>query len=228
MCGRYSLAVSKERINKQFNLSIKENLDGSYNISPTQSAYVISNDQPKAIQKMSWGLIPYWSKDKKTGANLINARREGIASRPSFRMPIRKRRCLVLADGFYEWRKEGRKRVPYRITMENNSLMAMAGIWDKWEETSSGEIIYSFAIITSPPNAEMQNIHDRMPVILPSEEMQQDWLKDLPLEDTLNMMQTLSDGQLNVFPISEKVNKVSNNSADLYHQIELPPTLFVL
>lgn len=225
MCGRFSLAVSKERINKQFNLSIEKDLDKSYNIAPTQEAYVISNNEPKILQKMAWGLVPYWSKDSNLNSNLINARSEGIASRPSFRIPIRKRRCLVLADGFYEWRKEGRNRIPYRIVHNSNMIMAMAGIWDVWK-TPEGNNLITFAILTTKPNTEMKAVHDRMPVILPTEEAQKNWLSDLKLEHTLDMLQTLGEGQLDVFPVSQKVNSPSFNKAELYQQIELPPTLF--
>lgn len=225
MCGRFSLAVSKERVNKQFHISVEEDLEPSYNIAPTQQAYVIANNAPKTLQQMSWGLVPSWSKDIKSRSNLINARSEGIAGRPSFRIPIRRQRCLVLADGFYEWRKEGRKRIPYRITMNNNMVMALAGIWDAWK-SPMGEYLYSFSIITTVPNEEMKSVHDRMPVILPTEETQQNWLGDISLEKTLNLLQPLSEGHLEVFPVSQKVNSPSYNEPDLYQPIQLPPTLF--
>lgn len=225
MCGRFSLAVSKERVNKQFHISIEEDLEPSYNIAPTQEAYVIANNAPKTLQQMSWGLVPSWSKDIKSRSNLINARSEGIAGRPSFRIPIRRQRCLVLADGFYEWRKEGRRRIPYRIVMNNNMVMALAGIWDAWK-SPMGEYLYSFSIITTVPNEEMKSVHDRMPVILPTEEAQQNWLSDISLEKTLNLLQPLSEGHLEVFPVSQKVNSPSYNEPDLYQPIQLPPTLF--
>lgn len=225
MCGRFSLAVSKERLNKQFNISIEEDLEPSYNIAPSHQAYVIPNHAPKSLKKMTWGLVPYWSKDSTHKANLINARSEGIASRPSFRMPVRKRRCLVLADGFYEWRKEGRNRIPYRIVHNSNKIIAMAGIWDVWQ-TPEGEDLITFAILTTKPNAEMKTVHDRMPVILPTEQAQQDWLSDLTLEQTLDMLQTLGEGQLDVFPVSQKVNSPTYNESELYQPIQLPPTLF--
>lgn len=225
MCGRFSLAVSKERVNKQFHISVEKDLEPSYNIAPTQQAYVIANNAPKTLQQMSWGLVPSWSKDIKSRSNLINARSEGIAGRPSFRIPIRRQRCLVLADGFYEWRKEGRKRIPYRITMNNNMVMALAGIWDAWK-SPMGEYLYSFSIMTTVPNEEMKQVHDRMPVILPTEEIQQNWLGDISLEKTLNLLQPLVEGHLEVFPVSQKVNSPSYNEPDLYQPIQLPPTLF--
>ena len=129
MCGRYSFSVSAERIKQQFpELETGENLRLSYNIAPTQHAYVIANNDPKKLQYLTWGLIPHWSRDGKNSGKLINARREGISGKPSFRIPIRSRRCIVLADSFYEWRKIGKNKVPYRIFLKNGALLEMAGV----------------------------------------------------------------------------------------------------
>jgi putative SOS response-associated peptidase YedK len=228
MCGRFSLAVSKERIKKKYGVQIEEEIIPNYNIAPTQSAYVIANNNPKVVQTMNWGLVPHWARDKKVGNNLINARSEGVSGKPSFRMPIRKNRCLVLADGFYEWRKEGRKRIPYRITLRDDTLLTMAGIWDTWIEPNSQQLYHSFAVMTIAPNKEMQRVHDRMPVIFPNMETQAQWLSNIDLETALNMLQTLKDDSLNVFPVSSKVNSVASNSPDLYDAVQLPPTLFDL
>ena len=225
MCGRFSLAVSKERIKKKYNIKVEEEIEPNYNIAPTQEAYVITNQEGHKIQKLQWGLIPYWAKDSKVGTNLINARCESVSSKPSFRMPIRKRRCLVIADGFYEWRKEGRNRIPYRITMKDDALITMAGIWDTWMSPEREEIS-TFAILTTAPNQEMQFVHDRMPVILSTTEEQQKWLDKLELEETLNLMQTLENDRLDIFPVSKRVNSVSFNKPSLYKEIQLPPTLF--
>lgn len=225
MCGRFSLAVSKERVSKKFNITIEEDIIPNYNIAPTEETYVIANNSPKTLQKMSWGLVPYWAKDAKIGHNLINARSEGISSKISFRMPIRKHRCLVLADGFYEWRKEGRKKIPYRITMKNEPIIAMAGIWDIWNDPN-GVPYHSFAILTTSPNEEMSKVHDRMPIILSTTEQQTKWLETLKLEEILNMMQRPENGCLDIFPVSDRVNSYKNNEPELYHPIQLPPTLF--
>jgi len=228
MCGRFSLAVSKERIKKKYSIQIEEDIIANYNIAPTQSVYVIANNNPKILQTMSWGLVPSWARGKKVGNNLINARSESISSKPSFRIPIRKKRCLILADGFYEWRKEGRKRIPYRITLRDDTLFAMAGIWDSWVSPIDQEEHHSFAVLTIPPNEEMKRVHDRMPVIFPNMDSQTEWLSDINLETTLNMLQTLKDDSLNVFPVSSKVNSPDYNEEDLYNAIQLPPTLFDL
>ena len=225
MCGRFSLAVSKERVSKKLSISVEDEIIPNYNIAPTQNTYVITNEAPEELQQLKWGLIPYWAKDERTGSTLINARSEGVASKPSFRMPIRKRRCLVIADGFYEWKKEGRNRIPYRIKHKHDSLIIMAGIWDKWV-SSSDEIITSFSILTTTPNKEMSYIHDRMPVIINKKEQQEKWLNNIDLSNALSVLQTLEDDSLDIFPVSKRVNSVSFNEASLYNKILLPPTLF--
>ena len=145
MCGRFSFTVSKEKIEQEFNIKITHELKLSYNIAPTHHAYVITNEQTNKLQYLTWGLIPYWSNDGLNKGHLINARKEGISSKPSFRMSVRKRRCLVLMDSFYEWRQQGTQKLPYRIMMKNNSIMLVAGIWDEWRKGNS--IIKSFSII---------------------------------------------------------------------------------
>ena len=134
MCGRYSFAASKEKTQKQLGIKVQGILQPNYNIAPTTMAYVIASDKPTEIQRMVWGLIPYWSGDIAVGGgNLINARAEGISAKSSFRMPIRQRRCLVLADSFYEWSVYGKQKLPHRIMLKDAAIMPLAGIWDIWE-----------------------------------------------------------------------------------------------
>lgn len=226
MCGRYSFSSSKEKINKHFGLSIKKDLKVSYNIAPTHQAYVITNETPKQLQRLAWGLVPHWAKTPKIGNNLLNARFETISTKPSFRIPVRKRRCLVLADGFYEWRRYGSNRIPYRITALNSSdLLVFAGVWDIWE-TRNGAPLKTFTIITTPPNEEMKSLHNRMPMILFTKAEQEQWLDNLSLADVLALLKTPADGKLKIFPVSTKVNKPTYNEADLYNPVETPPSLF--
>ncbi len=225
MCGRFSFAVSKEKIEKQLgNIEIGSNLRKNYNIAPTQHAYVITNDSPNRLQYITWGLIPHWSKDGINVGKLINARSEGIAGKPSFRLPIRNRRCLVLADSFYEWRREGNMKVPYRITSRDGKFFLLAGVWDSWSKESY--TIKSFSIITTAPNLEMKQIHNRMPVIFPEKEQQQLWLSDLSLANILEILTTPPDNILRIYRISEKVNSVKNNFEELHRQVPDPLTLF--
>ncbi len=215
MCGRFSFAASKEKIAQQFpEVRVGENLRINYNIAPTQEAYVITNDQPERLQLIIWGLLPFWSREAKISGRLINARREGIETKPSFRLPIRRQRCLVLADSFYEWRKDGDRKIPYRIYMKDRSLATMAGIWDEWK--GADRIIRSFSILTAPPNREVGPLHNRMPVLLHRPDQRAQWLSDLDIKEVLALTDTPQDGILDMYVVSEKVNSVRNNSPELH------------
>lgn len=225
MCGRFSQAVSREQVKEQFqNVEPGDNLRINFNLAPTQEAYVIASDAPNELQYLTWGLLPFWSKEGKKSGKLINARQEGIETKASFRAPIRRRRCLVLADSFYEWKRENGKKVPYRIMLKDESIMLFAGIWDIWNK---GDFpIKSFSIITTPPNQEVAPIHNRMPVILTKPEEQQQWLAERPLEQVLELLKTPEDGLLKMYPISDQVNSVRNNAPHLHDPVQDPPTLF--
>ena len=225
MCGRFSFNASKEKIQQELGeVETGVNLRINYNIAPTQHAYVITNTHPNRLQYLTWGLIPYWSRDGQNSGKLINARSEGIASKPSFRLPIRQKRCLVLADSFYEWRRELDRKVPYRIKMKDDKLVVMAGIWDVWYKGDYA--IRSFSIITAPPNKEMASIHSRMPVLFKDKTSQDAWLAESNLEDILEMLKTPEDDILTMYRVSENVNSVKNNSPDLHREVPEPPTLF--
>jgi putative SOS response-associated peptidase YedK len=224
MCGRFSFVIEKKKVEKVLpNVSIDSALAISYNIAPTQSAFVVTNTEPNTVQKMSWGLIPHWAKDDKKAASCINARMETLVEKPTFQKPIRSQRCIILMDSFYEWRTEGKNKIPYRIILKNDEVMLLAGIWDEWQGKKT------FSIITTQPNAEMSVLHNRMPVIL-SKGMQGDdwqtWLADTPLDTLLYMCNKPQDDFLKMYRVSEKVNSVHNDSSDL-HKERLPDlTLF--
>lgn len=224
MCGRYSLALPKEKVEEAFQIKLSHPIQPNYNIAPTQKSFVITNEHPQHLQTFNWGLIPHWMKDGKLTGKLINARAEGISSKPSFRMPIRQRRCLVLADSFYEWKLYGKKKMPYRIMMRNSEWMVMAGIWDVWKEDN--QIIKSFSILTTSSNKEMELVHNRMPIILPTKDLQKKWLSDISLEEVLGMLQTVDDNSLKIYRVSDKVNSIKINLSDLHHEMLIPPTLF--
>lgn len=226
MCGRFSLAVSKEGIQRRTGVKVEDAiLKVSYNIAPSQMAYVIANDNPKVLQRMNWGLIPHWAQRASVGYNLFNARAKKIAARPSFRMPIRRTRCLVPADSFYEWKGVGKQKQPYRIFLKNSPVLLMAGLWDVWYN-QYGQEIRTFTIITVPNNKDIDLLHNRMPVILDTVEKQQAWLHSTNLQTSLSLLNTLEDHQLSYYPISQKANSPSYNAADLHDEIMLPPTLF--
>lgn len=225
MCGRFSLVISKEKLQQELPfVNVPDTLRVSYNIAPTQHAYVVTDDHPKKLQYLTWGLVPHWSNDGKNAGRLINARREGIETKPSFRIPIRKRRCIVPADSFYEWRREGTRKIPYRITAQNGGLLFFAGVWDVWYKGDYG--LKTFSIITTAPNFEMSGIHTRMPVLLTNREAQKRWLELEDLDETLAMLQTPPDGTFNMYRVSELVNSVGNNTPELHHEVPEPPTLF--
>jgi len=222
MCGRYSFAPKPKQLEDSLaGIELPPQLEISFNIAPTHLAYVVASDQPKKLQQMSWGLVPHWSADGKNSGKLINARAEGIAEKPSFRDAIQHKRCLVPADSFYEWRKEpGGQKTPFRIFSNNGALLMMAGIWDEWRK---GETIKrTFSIITTTPNLEMEGLHDRMPVIFTDVENQQAWLSAAPLDKTLLLLHAPPDGSLNMYAVSEKLNKPGYNQADL-QEPKVPP-----
>ena len=225
MCGRFSLATSKEKLQQQLPfVETAETLRASYNIAPTQHAYVVTDDQPERFQHITWGLVPHWSNDGKNSGRLINARREGIEGKPSFRVPIRKRRCLVPADSFYEWKRDGTRKTPYRIFQKDGNLLMFAGVWDVYFDGDYA--LKTFSIVTTPPNFEMSDIHTRMPVILLTKEQQDIWLQTDDLIEALALLRTPPDGILEMYRVSELVNSVANDSAELHYKIPEPPMLF--
>ncbi len=196
----------------------------SYNIAPTQHGMVITNRDPGLIQSFGWGLIPYWANSPQNKGLLINARMEGIETKPSFRMPIRERRCLVLADSYYEWVGYGTQKRPYRIRLKDSPLMVMAGIWDQW--TMADYSIYTFAIITAPAAPDIRHIHSRMPVILETKDQQARWLDALSLSDTLAMLHSLPAGKLNFYPVTPKLNRADFDSPECHVEVPEQSDLF--
>jgi Uncharacterized conserved protein len=214
MCSRFSLVTTKEVLESEFNVTIHHSLRQSYNIAPTHHAYIITNDSKGRLQYVTWGLIPFWSRDGRNTGKLINARCEGITSQTSFRMPIRRQRCLVLADSFYVWKKEGLEQLPFRVKLKGKNLMAIAGIWDVWYKGDYA--LKSFTIITTPANQEMGELTNRMPLILKDMDAQQKWLNQLGLDGLSSMFQPLETGHLEMYRISEKINSLNHNSNELH------------
>lgn len=167
MCGRYILSITGKVLAEAFDLEELPDLPPRYNIAPTQDAPVVrETGGRRRLDLLRWGLIPSWARDAAMGARLVNARAETAASRPSFRSALRRRRCLVPSDGFYEWRKTPSGKQPWLIRMQDGSPFAMAGLWERWR-SPGGEPLESFTILTTEPNELVAPLHDRMPVILP-------------------------------------------------------------
>ncbi len=212
MCGRYSLAADAELIEGRFNVQ----LTGlpripRYNVTPTQEVLTIAGQSPRRAGMMRWGLVPSWAKDPSAGNRMINARAETLVRRPAFRMALERRRCLVVADGFYEWTSVGNHRVPRRFTLKSGEPFAFAGLWERWK-APSGEDILSCTIITTGPNLVMQPVHDRMPVIL-SREAESLWL-DAGAQDTDTLTRLLVPfpaEEMDAYEVSPLVNSPRND-----------------
>ncbi|WP_194774768.1 SOS response-associated peptidase [Pararhodonellum marinum] len=211
MCGRYSLAKSKIELEERFQAEHLEDFKPRYNIAPTQLLPVITSDSPKGFSHFYWGITPEFARNKPVSYKFINARAETVAEKASFKSAFRSRRCLVPADGFFEWKQLGKKtKSPNRFTLIDGGLFAFAGIWEEFEN-QEGKINHTFLILTTSPNALVAEVHDRMPVILAKED-EKKWLDRYTSEtELLNMMQTFPSELMNSYPVSPLVNQVAND-----------------
>lgn len=215
MCGRYSFAVEDELIRERFGVTVRSAVwKARYNCAPTQDLPVISSDDPGGLTLYQWGLIPSWAKDPAIGNRMINARAETITEKPSFRNAFRSRRCLVPADSFYEWKRDGNEKIPHRILMKDRSPFAMAGIWDQWI-SRDGEIIHSFSILTTTPNDLMKEIHDRMPVIL-SRQDENLWLGKTSEDELLGLLKPFTAAEMTAYPVSRLVNNPKADAPEVW------------
>lgn len=224
MCGRYKLVAPTGRIFDEFSLmGLRLNLQPRYNIAPTQDAPVIRRmphgmPSGRQISMIRWGMIPAWSPSPKPGASLgtgqINARAETVAEKPTFREAMKARRCLVPADGFYEWTQEGGEKRPMLFEMKDESVFALAGLWESW--TNGGAPLETFTIICTAANALVGRIHDRMPVILPKEHWEA-WLDTdgTDVSAVLPLLTPFPADAMTVRPVSTRLNKVSADDAAL-------------
>ena len=222
MCGRFSLTKEEAEIEKRFNARFYSNdLVKRYNVAPSQLALVITDKNPSELQLYKWGLIPSWAKDISIGNKIINARSETLREKPSFRNLIKRKRCLVISDGFYEWKKyENGSKTPYRICLKDEGLFSFAGLWDSWTDENTGEIIDSFTIITTSANSKVAPIHDRMPVILEQEE-EKIWLnmQTDPVEID-SVLDQFSVDNIKVYQVSKLVNSPVNDNSGILNPIE--------
>ena len=178
MCGRYTFIAPAPVVEERFAARFVGEAPVSYNAAPSQLLPVVTNAAPGQIQLLKWGLVPGWSRDPAAGPKPINARAETLAEKPSFRQLLARRRCLVLADSFYEWQALPTGKVPHRILLQSEQPFAFAGLWDEWLDRATGELHPTFTIITTEANSLMASLHNRMPVILPDRAAEQAWLDD--------------------------------------------------
>ncbi len=229
MCGRYRLSRKKQILEEHFDSPADHDTDWSprYNVAPTQPVPVVRQDSKQPVQTLSllrWGLIPSWSKDSSGAARLINARSETAATLPAFRDSLKSRRCLVPADGFYEWQRTGKVKQPYCFEVNGGQLFAFAGIWDRWRNPT-GTWVETCSILTTTPNAVTSPVHDRMPVILDPD------IYDLWLDPGFNDLNAVSDllkpfdaRLMRCFPVSTRVNQVANDDEGCAAPVEVRQT----
>ncbi len=225
MCGRYHLTTPIEGLRQLFLFEELPNLAPRYNIAPTQAVPVIrrgAEDGRRHFALLRWGLIPSWAKDAGIGSRMINARAESVADKPAFRSAFRRRRCLVPADGFFEWQKREEGKQPFRIARPDGGAFAFAGLWERWRDPAGDGPVESFTIITTDANAQLRPIHERMPVILDPEAFDL-WLDpQAPLDGLQALLGPYREEGLIAIPISTRVNNVRFDDAAVLVPEEAP------
>jgi putative SOS response-associated peptidase YedK len=215
MCGRFALAHVAGFWSRFAVMDRQAAVEARFNIAPSQTVPVITSQSPNKAVMMKWGLVPFWAKDPKIGNKLINARAETVDSKPAFRASLKRRRCLVPATGFYEWKRAGKRKVPYYIHLKNDDFFSFAGLYDSWSGPD-GDHLLSFAIITTAPNDMMAKIHNRMPAILKLED-EQLWLgkEQLDEEDRKRLLGPFPSRRMEAYEVSKEVNSPALDSEEL-------------
>lgn len=215
MCGRFSIAAPVEAIEEHFHINVSDNeYQPRYNAAPGQNLPVILMENSENLSFCKWGLVPHWAKDDKIGYKMINARGETVAEKASFKTPFKTKRCLVIADGFFEWQRLGKEKTPFHFKLKDQDVFAFAGLYDEWKN-EDGNILRTFTIITTEPNELLKTVHDRMPVILRSDN-EADWLNPkLPLKVVQDLIKPYNANQMTKTKVSNKVNNVKNDSPDI-------------
>ena len=211
MCGRFALLTHAEALIKRFGVEeVIKRPEPKYNIAPSQNVTVVVQRETRQLTEMRWGLIPSWAEDVSIGNRLINARVETVSEKPAFRSALKKRRCLILADGFYEWKKVGKTKIPTHIRLKNREPFAFAGLYEFWK-TKSGKILESCTILTTAPNDVMIPIHDRMPVIM-SSASEAVWLnpENQDPSELMPLLKPYKSEKMEAFEVSEFVNSPRN------------------
>ncbi|MGD1871922.1 MAG: SOS response-associated peptidase [Mastigocoleus sp.] len=216
MCGRFSLSTSPQVIVEKFAIEELPIFEPQYNIAPTQNIAIIFNDKGTLLrkcQKLHWGLIPSWASSPKIGTKLINARSETVAEKPSFRSAFKHRRCLILADGFYEWKHEKGQKQPFYFSLNYREPFLMAGLWERWK-SPGGEEIKSCTILTTEANEILKPVHHRMPIILKPQDYDL-WLDQETLPQRLQeLLCPYDSAKMTAYPVSTMVNNPRNDSPE--------------
>ncbi len=227
MCGRKTLTWDMRSIIEELSIEeweAPETYAPSYNISPSQHSPILRDIGSRSIKSMKWGLIPSWAKEASMGMRLINARSETLLEKPSFQHLVPSQRCIVLADGYYEWKLSGKQKIPYYIRSEEKKLLPMAGLWDRWN-SPEGKSVFSYTVITTSSPNFVSHIHPRMPVILPYDHLDI-WLQDrnYSIQDAMNILKPKEE-ELRIDPVSSLVNSVANNSPKCIEPIQPVETM---
>lgn len=224
MCGRYKLTVPLREIVRLYNLTNSVNLPARYNIAPTQDVLAVIYDgatKQRRGEMIRWGLVPFWAEDTKIGYSLINANGETVAGKPAYREAFKKRRCIIPADGFYEWQKiDSERKEPYLITLKHERPFGFAGLWESWTDKASGEVIRSCTIITTEPNKVCAPIHNRMPVILDPGDYAR-WLGERPVtsNELQGMLRPYYAKPMKAIMIGPKIGNVKGDEPSLIESI---------
>lgn len=213
MCGRFAFYSPSEATAALFGVSDMPEVKPRYNIAPTQdiAAVRMSSENAREFAILRWGLVPFWAKDPSIGNRMINARAETVAEKPAFRAAYRRRRCLILADGFYEWRKESDAKIPYYISLASGDPFGFAGLWEDWHAKDSDDSLQSAAIITTAANEFMSSLHHRMPVVLEKESADR-WLKG---DERVLSELTKKSPVFQAWPVDRRVNNARNEGGEL-------------
>ncbi|MFC4542831.1 SOS response-associated peptidase [Halosolutus amylolyticus] len=231
MCGRYTLVIERDELEERFDAAVRGSFRPRYNVAPGQELPVITGDEPDVCRRMEWGLVPSWADDDRDG--LINARAETIDEKPSFRDAYERRRCLVPADGFYEWVETESGTQPYRVAFEDDRPFAMAGLWERWEpETTQAGLdafgggvddasddgpLETFTIVTTEPNDLVADLHHRMAAVLPPDR-EREWLT---ASDPRDLLEPFPADEMRAYPVSTAVNDPSVDEPSLVEPIEI-------
>jgi putative SOS response-associated peptidase YedK len=219
MCGRYRRTTQEEELARRYNIPIPKQTDLpiSWNIAPGQNVLVIRYNRETKLRSLSalrWGLVPSWARDEKIGYKTINARSETVDRAPSFRSAFQKRRCLIPADGFYEWRRTGGPKLPYSVEMKDNQPFVFAGLWEGWKPPGCDDWLITCTIITTESNELVAQLHNRMPAIL-LEEYHAAWLGESDAADLKDLLRPFPASKMKFLEISPRVNRPENNDPDI-------------
>ena len=225
MCGRFTMAIDSEDLRTELALGqMPPDWEKRYNIAPSQDVATVPDPDNRDVVWMRWGLVPFWAKDPSIGNKMINARAETVAEKPSFRNSFKNKRCLILANGFYEWRKSGGQSIPFYFQLKGGEPFAFAGLWDDWENKGVSSMpglpgLTTCTLITTSANEDVRAVHPRMPVVLTKETMW-DWLEEDDPKALESLLRPPPAGSLIAYQVSRDVNSPQNQGEYLVEPIE--------